>query len=64
MEDIMKYLIGYYKLPGENYRVYVQETYGYTYVEDFHVEDNSKINDVINELKNKYPDHNLCEFIY
>ena len=60
----MKYLIGYYKLPSKNYEVYVQDTEGYSYIERFKVNDNSKINEVINSLKEKYPNHDVCEFIY
>lgn len=58
------YTIGYYKLPSENYKVYVQDMSNYAYIENFTLDNNSNIVDVINTLKDKYPVHNVCEFIY
>ena len=59
----MKYIIGYYKTPLKPYRVYVQDTYSYAYLEDMEVDD-SKINQVLEDLRSKYADSNVCEFKY
>lgn len=59
-----KYTIGYYKLPSKNYKIYVQDMSNYRYVENLTLDDNSKINEVIDGLRIKYPVHDVCEFMY
>jgi hypothetical protein len=57
------YIIGYYHLPNSlTSRVYVQNVK--TYRKDEYDVDPGEVNNLIEKLKVKYPDHRLCEFVY
>ena len=60
----MKYVIGYYENPMGSYRVYVQDSYSYVYVEDIRCKSRSEMDKIVEEMKKKYPSHNVCQFKY
>lgn len=56
-------VIGYYHLPSElKSRVYIEDVNSYE-KEEYEVE-KSEVVDFVNKLKEKYPNNNVCEFIY
>ena len=56
--------IGYRHLPGENgYKILVKDTYTYKVLMEAYTP-KENLNSMILDLKNKYPDNIVCEYIY
>ena len=65
--NLDKYAISFYKLPGSyKYRIKVQNTYTYKYVEDIEVHDKGidETMKVVNKLREKYVPSYVCEVYY
>lgn len=59
-----KFIIGYYKLPSNpSVTVYVESVRDHRKITEVNVEP-GKLDDTLDILKLKYPNHNVCEFKY